>query len=62
MAQERKAADAQFYVLLNGAQKGPLTLEQLKGLAVVDVINEATQVWRMGTPEWTDLKTCLASL
>ncbi len=62
LAQEQEAAKAQFYVLLNGVQKGPLTLEQLKGLAIADVINEATQVWRLGTPEWTDLKTCLANI
>jgi hypothetical protein len=62
MAQERKELEAQFFVLLNGEQKGPLTLEQLKGLALVDVINESTQVWRQGTPAWTDLKTCLANI
>ena len=62
LAQEQEAAKAQFHVLLNGEQKGPLTLEQLKGLAIADVINENTQVWRIGTPEWTDLKTCLASI
>ena len=62
MAQERKAAEAQFHVLINGEQKGPLSLEQLKGLAIADVINENSQVWRIGTPEWTDLKTCLANI
>ena len=62
MAQERKALEAQFHVLLNGAQKGPLTLEQLKGLAIADVIDENTQVWRVGTKDWTDLKTCLNNL
>ena len=62
LEQERKAAEAQFFVLLNGAQKGPLTLEQLKGLAIADVIDENSQVWKQGTPEWTDLKTCLANV
>lgn len=62
-AAARKAREqAQFFVLINGAQKGPVSLEQLKGLAIVDVIDENTQVWRQGTPEWTDLKTCLANL
>ncbi|MBR1878652.1 MAG: DUF4339 domain-containing protein [Paludibacteraceae bacterium] len=67
--QERRAAageaateQLQFFVLINGAQKGPISLEQLKGLAIVDVIDENTQVWRQGTPEWTDLKNCLANL
>lgn len=60
--QELKAAKAQFYVLVNNEQKGPLSLEQLKGLAIVDVIDENTQVWRQGTPQWESLKTCLANL
>lgn len=61
-AARKQQEQAQFFVLLNGAQKGPLTLEQLKGLAIADVIDESTQVWRTNTPEWTDLKTCLATL
>ncbi len=62
-AAARKAREeAQFFVLLNGEQKGPLSLEQLKGLAIADVINEESQVWRQGTPEWTDLKSCLESI
>jgi len=66
-AQEQLAAQAQqaavqFFVNIAGVQKGPITLEQLKGLAIVDVIDENTAVWRVGTPEWTDLKTCLANL
>ena len=61
-AEAAKAANTQFFVLLNNEQKGPLTLEQLKGLAIADVIDENTQVWRQGTPQWTDLKTCLSSL
>ena len=51
-----------FFVALNGTQKGPFTLEQLKGLAIADVIDVDTQVWMPGLSEWTDLKTCLASL
>lgn len=62
IAQDRKAATANFFVLINGAQKGPLTLEQLKGLAIADVIDENSQVWQQGSPQWTDLKTCLANL
>ena len=62
LEQERKVAEAQFFVLLNGAQKGPLTLEQLKGLAIADVIDENTQVWKQGTTEWVSLKDCLANL
>lgn len=52
----------QFFAIVNGAQKGPFTLEQLKGLAIADVINVDTQVWMPGLSEWTDLKTCLAQL
>lgn len=52
----------QFFVVVDNQQKGPFSLEQLKALAIVDVINEETQVWQAGTPAWTDLKTCLANL
>ena len=45
-----------FYVLINNVQKGPLTYEQLKGLAIADVIDENTQVWQEGTPDWKPLK------
>ena len=62
LAQERETLEAQFYVLINGEQKGPLTLEQLKGLAIADVITPESMVWRLGTPEWADLKTSLASI
>ncbi len=62
IAQDRKAAEAQFFVLINGEQKGPLTLEQLKGLAIADVINEDSQIWQVGTPEWASLKAALANL
>ena len=61
-AELQKSATPQFFVALNGQQKGPLTLEQLKGLAIVDIINKETQVWQAGTPAWTDLKTCLSNL
>lgn len=62
LADEQLAAQTQFYVLINNEQKGPITLEQLKGLALVDVITPESMVWRIGTPDWTDLKTCLANL
>lgn len=51
-----------FFAVVNGAQKGPFTLEQLKGLAIADVINTDSMVWLVGSPEWTDLRTCLATL
>lgn len=54
--------DKQFFVIVNGLQKGPFTLEQVKGLAIADVINVDTQVWMPGMESWTDLKTCLANL
>ena len=52
----------QFYVLINNEQKGPFTLEQLKGLAIADIITPESMVWSQGMPQWTDLKTCLAAL
>lgn len=57
-----KQTDQQFFAIVNGAQKGPFTLEQVKGLAIADVINVDTQVWMPGMSDWTDLKTCLAQL
>lgn len=52
----------QFYAVVNGGQKGPFTLEQLKGLAIAEVINEDTLVWMQGMPEWVSLKICLSNL
>ena len=52
----------QFFVIINEQQKGPFTLEQLKGLAIADVINVDTKVWMPGLSDWLDLKTCLGSL
>ncbi len=52
----------QIFAIVNGSQKGPFTLEQLKGLAIADVINSESLVWMSGMPEWVDLKTCLSNL
>ena len=62
MAEIAQNAENQFFVLLNNEQKGPFTLEQIKGLAIADIITPESLVWRQGTPSWVDLKTCLASL
>lgn len=56
LAKEQQAAQPLFYVLINNEQKGPLNLEQLKGLAIADVINADSPVWQVGTPEWATLK------
>lgn len=52
----------QFFANINGVKKGPFTLEQLKGLAIADVIDTDTLVWMPGMPEWVDLTTCLSNL
>lgn len=52
----------QFFAVVNGEQKGPFSLEQLKGLAIADVINPDSMVWMPGMPEWVNLKTCLSNL
>lgn len=52
----------QFFVIINDVQKGPFSLEQVKGLAIADVIDESSPVWTPGMPAWTDLKTCLGQL
>ena len=62
LAEQQKTSAPHFFVILNGQQKGPLTLEQLKGLAVCDVIDENSKVWMQGMPDWSDLKTCLSQL
>ena len=54
--------ELQFFVNINGSQKGPFTLEQVKGLAIADVIDMDTLVWMPGLPNWVDLKTCLTNL
>lgn len=60
--QSISSTSSQFFAVVNGAQKGPFTLEQLKGLAIADVINEDSLVWMQGMPEWVALKICLANL
>lgn len=57
-----QSGQRQFFVIINGAQKGPFSLEQVKGLAIADVIDVDTLVWMPGMTEWIDLKTCLANL
>lgn len=57
-----KKNEQHFFAIVNGTQKGPFTLEQLKGLAIADVINVETPVWMPGMSDWADLKTCLAQL
>lgn len=52
----------QFFAIVNGSQKGPFTLEQLKGLAIADVINSESLVWMPGMSGWVDMKTCLSNL
>jgi len=61
-AKKDEGQSLQFFVIIGGTQKGPFTLEQVKGLAMADVIDENTQVWMSGLPNWTDLKTCLSTL
>lgn len=56
LAKEQQAAQPQFFVLINNEQKGPLSIEQLKGLAIADVIDADTPIWQVGTPEWATLK------
>jgi len=59
--QEQKPAQ-QFFVLLNNEQKGPFTLEQIRGFYNAGMINENTLAWISGMQNWADLKTCLSYL
>lgn len=62
MNQVHQQDQYQFFAIVNDAQKGPFTLEQLKGLAIADVITPESLVWMPGMSEWVDLKTCLSNL
>ena len=60
--QQKQANDVQIFISLNGTQKGPFTLEQLKGLVIAEVVDDDTMAWRAGLDNWTTLKTCLSTL
>lgn len=53
--------ETNIFAIINGVQKGPFTLEQLKGLAIADVIDVESLVWMPSLSKWTDLKTFLTN-
>ncbi len=46
----------QYYYAVNGAQQGPVSFEQLKGLFAGRTINKESLVWKQGMGSWTALK------
>ncbi|WP_313112710.1 SPFH domain-containing protein [Aequorivita sediminis] len=46
----------QYFYALNGAQAGPASIEQLKGLFANRTINKDTLIWKAGLSEWTKLQ------
>ena len=60
--QQEQKTTQQFFVLLNNEQKGPFTLEQIRGFYNAGMINENTLAWISGMQNWADLKTCLSYL
>lgn len=61
-AQQAAQQQIQIYVLLNNEQKGPFSLEQIKGFYNAGMINESTFAWIPGMQNWADLQTCLSFL
>jgi uncharacterized RDD family membrane protein YckC len=46
-----------YYLMLNGAQAGPFSLEQLKSLWTEGQANAQTLFWQEGMPEWKPLQS-----
>jgi hypothetical protein len=47
---------AQYFYAANGAQQGPVSLDQLKALFANRTINRDSLVWKQGMGSWTALK------
>lgn len=60
--EKKQEVQTQFFILMNNEQKGPFSLEQIKGFYNAGMINENTMAWITGMPQWADLKTCLSYL
>ena len=45
-----------YYYALNGAQQGPVTLDQLRALFAGRTINRESLVWKQGMANWTALQ------
>jgi len=49
-------AAVQYFYAANGAQQGPVTIEQLKSLFANRTINKESLVWKQGMSGWTALQ------
>lgn len=48
---------SEYYVLLNGQQTGPYSIEQLRSMWQLGAINPTTLYWQTGMPSWFPLAT-----
>ncbi|RXG84844.1 DUF4339 domain-containing protein [Bradyrhizobium zhanjiangense] len=49
-------APNEWYYVVNGARRGPMTADTMKDLLNSNQIAADTQVWRKGMPEWKPLR------
>jgi hypothetical protein len=48
-----------FFLYLNGAQKGPYTVDQVNHLHRCGLVDDETPFWREGLPKWQPLRILL---
>ena len=46
----------QYFYAVNGAQQGPVSIDQLKALFANRTINKESLIWKQGMPSWTALQ------
>lgn len=47
----------QYHVVVNGAQAGPFTMQQLQQMAAAGQLTRASMVWRAGMPNWASAES-----
>ena len=50
------AAQATWFVAIDGQQKGPFTMDQLQGEIASGRVSRSTLAWKSGLPQWTPLE------
>lgn len=48
---------AQYYVVIAGAQQGPFDMASLQAMIQQGTVNENTLVWKAGMPQWSPLSS-----
>lgn len=54
----QKKEETQYVLAVNGEQRGPFTLAQIRRLLKLDAVTPDFYVWTQGWPEWKFLKDC----